>query len=466
MMIVASRPLGTWGFAAGRGAESFEDGSLLDRAALTVLICIACLVLARRPTLRRVGSKRHFWLLALFGFLALSIFWSDYPAVSLKRWIRLLGAVPIAFLVATERDPLAAITKMLRRVCYILIPFSWLLINYYPSLGRGYSRWSGVLMWHGVTLTKNALGQLCLMTIVVLVWSAIRQSASGRKVQPALFITDASVVLLAAYLMVGAPSGAYSATSTAVLVIVLGGMLALFRHRSLAPRIALLLFVGALVGWVGMIFTESFVSQASLWLGRDETLTGRTEIWEMALTDASAHPILGAGFGGYFNTNNEFTATYGNTGHNGLLDVYVETGAVGVLILLVFLCSTFGVIRKVLATNVEAGAFAMSILLMNVLANFTESLFLKSSSYLWTMLLVMAVLVRSSYTAASGRAHVRARTSLPMRGWPGLTQPHRAHTAPKRHITQPLAVQNARLGARFRAAPSPRAQRAHNPNLC
>jgi len=411
VLLAASRPLGNW-FAPTAG--SFEEGSPIDRLVLTVLICLGVMLLAKRRGASRPSLAAYSPLFLLYGFLAVSILWSDYPFVSLKRWVKCVGALPIGFLLLTEQDPVAALTKMLRRVAYVLIPFSLLLIKYFPSQGRGYGRWSGTEMWLGVTTTKNSLGQLCLMAILTLAWASLRGLRSRETPIPRqLLAADVFVVLLAIYLMIGTPSGAYSATSLAALVLVTGAVGVMFKFRRSAQRIAVILCVGVIVGWLGMAFAESFVSEASSLLGRDETLTGRTEIWSMALADASARPVLGTGFGGYFNTNNEFSRTHGYTAHNGILDVYVETGIVGVVVLLVFLFSAFIDIRKSLDGHLDFGVLALAILLTNLLANYTESIFLKSTSYVWTMLLFVSIMATSAFwtvSLASEEASVDARS--------------------------------------------------------
>ena len=398
LLIVASRPLGNWLGGSVESSYTFEDGSAVDRYVLTVLIVLAIGLVYRRAGRSRIALSPHLVLVALFAFLALSVSWSDYPFVSLKRWVRLFAAVPMAFVFVTEREPLTALGRVLRRVLYILIPFSLVLIKYFPQLGCLYSRWSGVLMWQGVTLTKNSLGQLCLMTILAIAWLALRRRGqSGVSTPGRLVASDGFVLCLAVYLMVGAPSGAYSATSFAVSAIVVTAIIAVYRFRPAAKRLAMALCVGAVLGWLGMLSAQSFLAEAATLLGRDETLTGRTDIWALALSDARAHPILGSGFGGYFGTSNTFTTTYGNTGHNGVLDVYVETGIVGVAMLLAFLCAAFSSIRLALVEQFDLGAIALATLLANILSNFTESLFLKSSSYAWGMLVLLSVLSASRY---------------------------------------------------------------------
>lgn len=95
-LIVASRPLSNWFMPTGSPAISFEEGSAPDRLVLSGLIGLALVLLFRRGRSRNLDLASHWSLFLLLGFVALSVFWSDSVFVSLKRWVRLFGAVPIS----------------------------------------------------------------------------------------------------------------------------------------------------------------------------------------------------------------------------------------------------------------------------------------------------------------------------------------------------------------------------------
>ena len=160
MLCIASKPLGVWFGSTGGDAES---GSLLDQLFLSALLCLGLFTLASKREVWSNAIKEHPWLVVLIGYMLVSILWSDIPFISFKRWIRELVAVIMAFVLLTERDPQEAMQSILRRTIFILIPFSLLLIKYFPEYGVQYGRWSGGQMWIGVTLQKNGLGRLCLM---------------------------------------------------------------------------------------------------------------------------------------------------------------------------------------------------------------------------------------------------------------------------------------------------------------
>src|SRR6266496_2926134 len=153
MVICGSKPLSIW---FGFGYD--ESGSALDRVVLSGLLLAGWFILVRRRLDWSSAFKDNVWLMLLLFYMLMSILWSETPGVSFKRWFRELGSIIMALLVLTERSPRQAVESLLRRTVYILIPFSLLLIKYFPNLGVAYGRWSGEQMWVGVTLQKNGLG--------------------------------------------------------------------------------------------------------------------------------------------------------------------------------------------------------------------------------------------------------------------------------------------------------------------
>jgi hypothetical protein len=74
----------------------------------------------------------------------------------------------------TEDDPAQAV-EMLIRCWYFLIPFSIVLIKYYPQYGRDYSIWTGAKYSVGVTTNRNQLGVQCLIGGLFFFWDFARR---------------------------------------------------------------------------------------------------------------------------------------------------------------------------------------------------------------------------------------------------------------------------------------------------
>ena len=299
VLIAASKPLATW---FGAGVE--DEGSGLDQVFGGTLLVLGLVVLSAREFNWAKVKRAVFWLLVLLLYMGASAVWSDMPGTALKRWVRELIVVVMACVVASEESPKRTLESIFRRTAYILIPLSIVLIKYFPAYGAQY-RAMGGLMWIGATLQKNGLGRLCLIATFFLVWSLVTTRRS--KELPAIRrqrLADMAVLAIAFYLLVG-PGDQYSATAlTAISVGFSAYLYLLWRHRHGAkPGSLVTACVIPLVFAVGT--TQPFMEGRSIShiasdLGRDVTLTGRTEIWSGLMSVVSERPLLGTGVGSFW----------------------------------------------------------------------------------------------------------------------------------------------------------------------
>jgi exopolysaccharide production protein ExoQ len=404
MFSIATKPLANW---FGAGGEDIESGSPLDRIFVSGLLCLGLLILAGRKLDWRSVIKKNTWLILLIAYMLISILWSDVAFVSLKRWVRELTAVIMASVVLTEPAPRQAMESLFRRTVFILIPFSILLIKYFPQYGIQY-RWSGEVMWVGVTLQKNGLGRLCLISAFFLVWTLIRRW-KGRDIYLHKFQTLAEVVLLVLtiWLLRGPSDWAASASGFVALIIGLAafaGLLWLKKHR-LYAHANLLIAITAIIIAVGIITPlsqGSSVANFTSVVGRDVTLTGRTDIWAGLVPIAEQHPILGCGFGGFWTSRTEAEAMV-NEAHNGYLEVLLQLGFVGLLITSVFLLSFCRSAARALAYDYDWASLCICFLLMAAVHNIGESSFDSFTRHLMAMVLFLAV----TLPAVNRRAHTK-----------------------------------------------------------
>jgi exopolysaccharide production protein ExoQ len=138
LVLGASRTVTQWLGAdlATASPDQYLEGSPLDRAVFSCLIVAGLLVLIARRQRTRDVLIRNAPLLLFLLYCAASVAWSDFPFVSLKRWVKLLGNFTMILIVLTEYDPAFAIKQFVARTAFILIPSSALVILYYPQIGE------------------------------------------------------------------------------------------------------------------------------------------------------------------------------------------------------------------------------------------------------------------------------------------------------------------------------------------
>jgi O-antigen ligase len=301
----------------------------------------------------------------------------------------------MALILLTEKVPRQALESLFRRTIYILIPFSLLLIKYYRYLGVEYGDWSGGLMWIGVTTQKNSLGGLCITSVFFIIWSIIsrwgKRDTLGSKYQ-----TFATIIIfiISLWLLKG-PGNAYSATAIAALAF---GLVMLFVLFWLKKR-QIFLSKGTLSAIIVFIiifgFTTFFTGGATIGgivgtLGRDSTLTGRTEVWASLVPVAMNHPILGHGFGSFW--TQETKKLYEISGsHSGYLDIFLELGIFGIILITIFFMNSVRKARELQIANFDWSVLWICFLTMMLVENITESTISSLSSYSMAMIVFLTV---------------------------------------------------------------------------
>lgn len=388
-----SRALVYW-FSSGlstaySGADSTE-GSAIDRSAYLFMMVLGIIILSRRKVDWSRIFKNCKWLFLLYLYYLIATTWSEYPFVSFKRWIKDVGDIVMILLIITEKRPAEAIHKIFIRSIYILIPVSVLFVKYYPELGRYTHRYTYETFYSGVTTNKNALGLLTMMAIIFLVWQMIDcyRHRNGRlvpkNVWPELILVGMSLWLLKL---------AHSSTGTACLVI---GLVILFLARLTWVRSNLKNFSWCVlaIGILMITFTvsDSFRGAIAGILGRDVTLTDRTLIWEMAL-NSGTNPIIGGGFKSFFISSYSlemWKVFKVESAHNGYLEVFLNTGWIGVVLLSLMLLKAGRHTVMHFESGRPIGYLFMAIFWLSLIYNYTESTFSRANIIGFFLMLLAA----------------------------------------------------------------------------
>src|SRR5262249_33483827 len=129
----------------------------------------ALVVLIRKSAKAGLMLRQNTLILAYFSFCLVSVIWSDFPLVTLKRWIKALGDVEMVLIILSELDPFAALRWILTRMGFFLFPLSILFIRFYPQMGRRPTNsWTQEPV--GVTQQKNELGIMCTIFGIFFLW--------------------------------------------------------------------------------------------------------------------------------------------------------------------------------------------------------------------------------------------------------------------------------------------------------
>jgi len=387
--------------------DQLLEGSPVDRIIYAGLLVAGLVVLVSRAERARSLLRANWPLVVFFLFCAISVLWSDYPFVAFKRWSKALGNLVMVLVVLTERDPPAAVRQLLTRTGFLLIPLSVLLIKYFPHLGRQFSPWGGMAYSSGVAIGKNGLGILCLVLGLGSLWrflAALSRDERPRMARP--LIAHGAVLAMALWLFWAADS----ATSLGCFLIA-ALLLGLTSRYGFArrPMVVSLLVAGIVsVCVLGLLVdTDMGVAQA---MGRDSTLTTRTQLWRDLLR-ISVDPWVGTGFESFWLGERAKALWrthwwHPNQAHNGYLEVFLNLGWIGVILLGFVIAWGFRNVVGAVRRDRELGGLRLAFFVAAILYNLTEAAF-KVMHPVWIAFLLAVTVVPSA--DAGGQAPAAER---------------------------------------------------------
>ena len=406
MFFVGSRMPSDWlGGQVGSAAAAFEESNPLNRAVFLGLTLMSFTILVTRSFRWYNFFTRNLFLMALLTFALLSVSWSDYPSVTIRRWFRDLGIYLVILVALSDPDPLEAVRTLLRRLSYLIIPLSIILVKYFPEQSRVYDPWSGGAMATGVTTSKNMLGVVCLVSGLFFVWDFVMRwrERRDRRVKRILQI-DAAFIGMTIWLL----NQAKSATSNVCLaigsvVILLCASKMFWRHSGFFKKLIPVGFClyAVLAYWFN---ANAYLVGA---VGRNPTLTDRTYIWKVLL-NMGTNPVVGTGYRSFFlgERLQTFWLTHPgiNEAHNGYLDIYLNLGIIGLVLLGGFLISSYLTIWKRFNTFPPLASLGLAIWTLLLFYNITEASF--DGGVLWMSFIVVGIAVPG---LVENRAHSLTR---------------------------------------------------------
>ena len=186
---------------------------------------------------------------------------------------------------------------------------------------------------------------------------------------------------------------------TSLSCFLMGSMLIVltnFRWVRRKPMVVTLLIV-ALVAVSAAVLLFGASPDALKTMGRNPTLTGRTEVWNMLLSLVQ-NPLLGTGFESFWlgpRLEKMWARYWWHPGeaHNGYLEIYLNLGWVGIVLLAVVLGSVYRRIFAAWRARTPASGLRLAYFLVGLVFNLTEAAFFRMEAPVWLFFLLAAVSV-------------------------------------------------------------------------
>lgn len=418
IFFAASRLPSQWlgGGMATVVAGALEDGNPVDRSIYLVLILLAMGILMSRSFNWAGFFSRNAALTVFLAFALVSVLWSDFPFVAFKRWFRDLGNYAVILVVLSDPRPLNAVRTVLRRLCYLLVPLSILLIKYYAALGRQYNQWDGTTLFNGVTTGKNLLGLVALLSGLFFFWDVVaRWSDHKKRGAKRILLVDLAFLLMSLYLLDIANSATCRVCMVLGCLVIVAAHSKLFQRR---PRILETMIPAGYCLYLILAFGFGMSGSMAAAVGKDPTLTDRTKIWAFVL-DMHTNPLLGTGYESFwlgprlqwFKQEAQEGAI--NEAHNGYLEVYLNLGLIGCALIVGLLISTFVTICKKFRPFSALASFSLAVWTVMLFFSITEASF--RSGLMWLVFLMIGLEVpqrAEDPVLDAAPSHVRPQTGF------------------------------------------------------
>ncbi len=364
--------------------DATNADSMLLRVGILPAYAAAMLMLLMSPVSAVKATLRQPFLIALMGVVCASYFWSIAPDQTARRAFAVvcttLGGVVIA-----SRFRWAQIAEVTAIAFAILAVLSLLVCLAVPRIGVMTEIFPGA--WRGLWIEKNVLGGIMALGFSIFAAAAI--------LNPRRALVWCGFAGLALFLVL------MSQSKTSLVSLLLGAMAMGFiwivqRGPALGVAsvwlaVSACALVGAFIFFASDIFFEL--------LGKDATLTGRTEIWTAIIRQIEQRPWTGYGYQAVWTDKSGrgpfawivqeagFTPQHA---HNSWLEQWLGLGLVGLAAWGLFYLQTL--MTAILAIFRHRGAYLVfPFLLIFSLITMTESIAVTFNDFRWTLFVAFAV---------------------------------------------------------------------------
>jgi len=350
--------------------DQVTDGSLVTQFGWS-LIYIVVLVRAvplRREILQAVKANKALLFLVLFAIL--SMIWSEDAGLTIRRGFAVLATTLFGLDFAVRysiREQVRLFGIALGLAVAISVVVEIFFHGLVPTVDTSYPD-----AWNGAFVQKNDFAR-----VVVLAGILVLMRTRNFMVATGTVVASVGLILLC-----------HSRTALVVFVAMLV-LLRVFRLRHRGSRALIAGIAGVLIVSALLSVVVDMDSMAGL-LGRDATLTGRTNIWAMALESVAEKPLLGYGYSAFWNVAPEADRISNILhwkvphAHNGFIDLTLQLGLAGLaLFLLVYVIAVREAMAFAYSDPGEEAMWPLAYLAFIVLYQVTESTIFVGNTILW-----------------------------------------------------------------------------------
>jgi exopolysaccharide production protein ExoQ len=364
-------------------SENVVYDSSLIRITFFIIYAVTFLLLLLRWEKTIDTLRQDLWISPLVIMAVVSIVWSADKANTLKDSFTLVGSSLFGLYFAS-RYSLKEQLQLMGWTFGITIILSFVFAIALPKFGIMGAFHQG--KWRGVFSHKNGLGQAMVYSGLIFLF-LIYQNKKDRVLMSISLSLSILLLLLSA------------STSSMVNLIILTCTFFMlytvrFPYLLMIPAIVSIATIGeACYFWsidnAGAIFNS---------VGKDSTLTGRTELWELTIDMIWKQPWIGYGYGGFWKGFDGESAYIlraitwtTNHPHSGYLQLFLDLGILGMLVFAVgFSIVLLRSLKYLRSTKTVDALWPIVHMAQLLVTSTTESQLFSSNSIGWILYVAIA----------------------------------------------------------------------------
>ena len=320
---------------------------------------------------------------ALVGLAFASRYWSIDFATTMRRIIALAISCGFAlYLGAVFRGP--HLPRLLMHTSLVMAVGSLVMVFAFPAIGV--HQFDNAGLWRGLWYEKNQMG--AVMVIGATAAAACLASPDPRRLLPAISLALSSGLVLATQ----------SKTSLLCLLVGLGLIGGFWAMRRGGPVVSVIAIWSAVVlAGAGIWLWDTHSVELLEALGKDPSLTGRTDIWDALMRKVADRPWTGYGYGAFWGRIGESvpadwvrkeTGWLVPSAHNGWIDLLVQLGWPGAILVggLMAVTALIAILRAA-GSGAREGWWALGFLAAFFVLSLSESILMAHQGLPWVLFL-------------------------------------------------------------------------------
>lgn len=363
-------------------APSQEETPALRLVWLPIYGLIAALITLRFDKVARAWPA---WiaLLTLVALAYASKYWSIDPATTGRR-VMAMAITGVFAVYLGSRFRGAALPRLLTHAALLMAIGSLVMVFAFPAIGVHHDVNAG--LWRGLWYEKNQMG--IVMVAGSIAAAATLASGDPRRLVPFLTLALTTLLVLATQ----------SKTSLLCLMLGVGVVGGLWTLRKGGAAFAVVMVwlgvvVAAFAAWAWSAHSVEILEA----LGKDPSLTGRTNIWASLMRRVAERPWTGYGYNAFWGRESvpaafvrQETGWTVPSAHNGWIDVLVQLGWPGAILVGTLTALTVLItLVRVGGAGGREGYWALGYFAAFFLLSLSESILLSHQNLPWVLFLAM-----------------------------------------------------------------------------